>query len=131
MTAPSLRELAHWVLGIAILFGCERLGSLIGKALALPVPGAVVGMLLLLVGLMVYGSVPRGLAKVSAQLLFLLPLLFLPAATGVFFLRDLSLSDWLGLLAAILFGTLISLTLCTLLLRRLLRKTDIVHNNEQ
>ncbi|WP_226644206.1 CidA/LrgA family protein [Microbulbifer variabilis] len=131
MTPPSPREIAHWVLGIAILFGSERLGSLIGTALALPVPGAVVGMLLLLIGLMIYGGVPRGLAKVSAQLLFLLPLLFLPAATGVFFLRNLTLSDWLALLAAILFGTLISLTLCTLLLRHLLKKTDTAHSHDQ
>ena len=56
--------------------------------------------------------VPRGLALVSGQLLRLLALLFLPAAVGVYFLRDLSAGDWLALLAACVLGTLLSLVLC-------------------
>ncbi|GAB2903951.1 CidA/LrgA family protein [Microbulbifer echini] len=128
MKTPILRNVIQWLLGIATLLACECIGSLITDVLALPIPGSVVGMLLLLVGLMIYGGVPRGLAKVSSQLLFLLPLLFLPAATGVFFLRNLTLPDWFALLAAITVGTLISITLCALLLRRLLRKTGAAHD---
>ncbi|MFA0810447.1 CidA/LrgA family protein [Microbulbifer epialgicus] len=130
MTLPSLHNIVHWLIGAAILFGCERLGSLASTILVLPVPGAVVGMLLLLFGLMIYGGVPRGLAQVSGQLLFLLPLLFLPAAVGVFFLRNLTLSDWLALLAAIVVGTVISLVLCALLLRKLLEKSGEVGRDE-
>ncbi|BBM01417.1 CidA/LrgA family protein [Microbulbifer sp. GL-2] len=122
MTPPTLRNIFHWLIGAAILFGCDRLGNLASTALELPVPGAVVGMLLLLFGLVIYGGVPRGLAQVSSQLLFLLPLLFLPAAVGVFFLRDLTLSEWLALIAAIVIGTLVSLALSALLLHRLLDK---------
>ncbi|WHI51357.1 CidA/LrgA family protein [Microbulbifer sp. MLAF003] len=122
MTPPALSNIFHWLIGTAILFGCERLGTLASTMLALPVPGAVVGMLLLLFGLMVNGGVPRGLAQISAQLLFLLPLLFLPAAVGVFFLRDLAPADWLALIAAVVIGTLISLVLCAMLLQRLLNK---------
>ncbi|SHF27593.1 LrgA family protein [Microbulbifer donghaiensis] len=81
-------------------------------------------MLLLLLGLMIYGGVPRGLARVSEQLLRLLALLFLPAAVGVFYLRDLSLQDWLALLAATVVGTLLSLTLCALLLAKFLKRAD-------
>lgn len=117
----ALRPIAHWLGGAAILLGCSLLGDFLSERLALPVPGPVVGMLLLLAGLMVYGSVPRGLALVSSQLLRLLALLFLPAATGVYFLRHLDASDWLALLAATTIGTLLSFTLCALLLKKLLR----------
>jgi len=122
MTPPTLNDIFHWLIGAAILFGCERLGNLASTSLELPVPGAVVGMLLLLFGLVIYGGVPRGLAQVSAQLLFLLPLLFLPPAVGVFFLRNLTPLDWLALIVAIVLGTLVSLTLCALLLHRLFNK---------
>ncbi|MDP5210135.1 CidA/LrgA family protein [Microbulbifer sp. 2205BS26-8] len=105
------------------MFGCERLSDFLSDTLSLPVPGAVVGLLLLLCGLMLYGRVPRGLARISTQLLYLLPLLLLPAAVGVFFLRDLTISDWFALCTAIVFGTLISLTLSALLLRKLLHQS--------
>lgn len=117
-------DIAHWLAGVAILFGCELLGRWIGQGLALPVPGSVIGMLLLLIGLMFYGSVPRGLARVSEQLLRLLALLFLPAAVGVFFLHDLDPADWLGLLAATTLGTLLTLVLSALLLKKLLGPGD-------
>ncbi len=119
----SFRDTAHWLGGAAILLGCQFVGCKISATLSLPVPGSVLGMLLLLLGLMIYGGVPRGLARVSEQLLRLLALLFLPAAVGVFYLRDLSAVDWLGLLAATVFGTLLSLVLCALLLKKLLRKS--------
>ncbi|MCW8125503.1 CidA/LrgA family protein [Microbulbifer halophilus] len=117
----AFRPIAHWLGGAAILLGCSLLGDLLSDRLSLPVPGPVVGMLLLLAGLMIYGSVPRGLALVSSQLLRLLALLFLPAATGVFFLRHLDATDWLAILAATTVGTLLSFTLCALLLKKLLR----------
>lgn len=126
----SPRETVHWLAGAATLLGCSLAGQLLSERLALPVPGSVVGMLLLLVGLMLYGGVPRGLAQVSSQLLRLLALLFLPAAVGVFFLRDLDAGDWLALLAATVFGTLLSFTLCALLLKKLLHNGKGVHGDD-
>lgn len=122
MSAP--RETLHWLSGAAILAACSLAGRLLSERLALPVPGSVVGMLLLLAGLLLYGGVPRGLALVSSQLLRLLALLFLPAAVGVFFLRDLDAGDWLALLAATTIGTLLSFTLCALLLKKLLSNAE-------
>ncbi|WP_346838157.1 CidA/LrgA family protein [Microbulbifer sp. SAOS-129_SWC] len=115
-----LRSAGHWLAGAAALCACNLLGQKISDALALPVPGSVVGMLILLIALMLYGGIPRGVGMVSGQLLRLLALLFLPAAVGIYFVRDLSARDWLGLLAATTVGTLLSLTLCALLLKKLL-----------
>lgn len=117
-----LRSLIQWSTGAAILLGCNFAGRHISQTFALPIPGSVVGMLLLLFGLTIYGRVPQGLAIVSGQLLRLLALLFLPAAAGVFFLEGLSPRDWLALFAALTFGTLISLVLCALLMQKLLGK---------
>lgn len=110
----------HWIVGAATLLGCAQVGRLISQTFSLPVPGSVVGMLLLLLGMMLYGGVPRGVALVSEQLLRLLALLFLPAAVGLFYVRDLAPTDWLALLAATVAGTLLSLLLCALLLKKLL-----------
>ena len=122
--APLLETARHWLSGAAILVACHWLGNRLGDISGLPLPGSVLGMLLLLIGMMVYGGVPRGLALVSEQLLRLLALLFLPAAAGIFFVRNLSDTDWLALLAATTIGTLISFTLCALLLNKLLRRPD-------
>jgi holin-like protein len=114
----------QWLAGAALLLFCERLGNWISNALTLPVPGSVIGMLLLLAGLIGCGRVPRGLTQVSEQLLRYLALLFLPAAVGVFYLQDLSTHDWLALAAATIFGTLLSLILCALLLQKLLQRAE-------
>jgi len=134
MSPPRLHQFisdcAHWLAGAAVLAGCNLLGQRISDALSLPIPGAVMGMLLLLIALLLYGGVPRGVARVSAQLLRLLALLFLPAAVGMYFVRDLTPRDWLALLAATTVGTLISLTLCALLLKKLLRDTGKDHGDD-
>jgi holin-like protein len=115
------RKSAQWLAGAALLLACELSGRAIANLISLPIPGSVIGMLLLLLALMIYGRVPRGLGRVSEQLLRYLVLIFLPAAAGVFFLRGIAPGDWLALAAAMIFGTLISLTLSALLLNRLIR----------
>lgn len=119
---PALKAAAHWLGGAAILVICELLGRGIAALLPIAVPGSVIGMLLLLLGLMIYGRVPRGLAVVSEQLLRILVLIFLPAAVGIYFLRDLSGGDWLALFTAMVLGTLITLTLTALLLNALISR---------
>ncbi|MFV8780785.1 CidA/LrgA family protein [Microbulbifer sp. SA54] len=120
---PTLKAAVNWLGGAAILVTFELIGRSLAAVLPIPVPGSVLGMLLLLLGLMVYGKVPRGLALVSEQLLKLLVLIFLPAAVGIYFLRDLSPRDWFALFAAMTVGTLVTLTLSGLLLNALLRRT--------
>lgn len=119
---PAVKVAAHCLGGAALLITFELLGRALAAQLPFPVPGSVLGMLLLLLGLMVYGGVPRGLALVSEQLLRLLVLIFLPAAVGIYFLRDLSGRDWFALFAAMVVGTLVSLILSALLLNTLLKR---------
>ncbi|WP_444895678.1 CidA/LrgA family protein [Microbulbifer sp. SSSA005] len=120
MSKSTLHNILHWLGGAATLVACTWLGNFTSSSLSLPIPGSVIGMLMLLVILVFNGGAPTGLAKVSSQLLYLLPLLLLPAAVGVFFFQGLTLSDWLALIAAIVIGTLVSIAICAQLLKKLL-----------
>ncbi|WP_160151995.1 CidA/LrgA family protein [Microbulbifer sp. ALW1] len=123
-TVIALKKAALWISGAVLLLAFDLLGRTLVGSLSLPVPGPVLGMLLLLLALMLYGRVPRGLALVGEQILRLLVLIFLPATVGIYFLRDLAGGDWLALIAAMIIGTLISLTLTALLLARLIRRSS-------
>ncbi|WP_078083034.1 CidA/LrgA family protein [Microbulbifer mangrovi] len=117
-----LKAFPRWLMGAGLLLGFDLTGRSLSAAFALPVPGPVLGMLLLLLTLILYGRIPRGLAEVAVQILRLLVLILLPATVGIYFLQQLSIRDWLTLAIAMLVGTLISFTLTALLLQRLLRR---------
>ncbi|WP_299594042.1 CidA/LrgA family protein [uncultured Microbulbifer sp.] len=118
----QLKKLPRWLLGAGLLVAFDLTGRTLTSALSLPVPGPVLGMLLLLLALMLYGRVPRGLAEVAEQLLRYLVLILLPATVGIYFLRDLAINDWIALAVAMVVGTLISFTLTALLLNHLIRR---------
>jgi holin-like protein len=65
-----------------LLFQCA--GEVLVRALRLPFPGPVLGMLLLLIALLVRGrGLPAGLHEAGHGILRHLSLLFLPAGVGV------------------------------------------------
>jgi len=68
---------------LTLIFCCQLLGELFIGATGLPVPGPVVGMFLLFVGLLVRGGIPEGLGRVGDALISNLSLLFIPAGVGV------------------------------------------------
>lgn len=53
--------------GFCVLLLCQFLGEVIGRALVLPVPGPVLGMLILLLGLMVRGRMRKRLLSESER----------------------------------------------------------------
>ena len=67
---------------LTVILGCQLAGELIAAAAGLPLPGPVLGMVILFAGLMFRG-LPRGLATVADALLGNLSLLFVPAGVGV------------------------------------------------
>ena len=78
------------VLGFAILLVCQLLGEIASRGLALPVPGPVLGLVLLVAGLAVWGRgrtdddvAASPVARVGDGLLANLGLLFVPAGVGV------------------------------------------------
>jgi putative effector of murein hydrolase LrgA (UPF0299 family) len=107
----------------ALLLVFQLLGEVAVQALSLPLPGPLVGMLLLLAVLVVRGALPEALADAAKALLSHLMLLFIPAVTGVMMYFDRIGREWLPFLAACILGAAVTLTVTALTLRWMLRVT--------
>ncbi|WP_448207663.1 CidA/LrgA family protein [Azospirillum sp. sgz302134] len=68
---------------LTVLLLCQLAGELIARLLHLPIPGPVIGMVLLFLGLLVRGGVPMPLQETAGGILRHLSLLFVPAGVGV------------------------------------------------
>ena len=72
------------IAGLLVLLGCQLAGEFLVDLLGVPVPGPVVGMVILLVVLRLREPSPgSGLVRVAEGLLRHLSLLFVPAGVGV------------------------------------------------
>jgi holin-like protein len=69
--------------GLIILLGFQGAGELISRLFMLPIPGPVIGLVLLLVFLIRRGKVDAPIDTVASALTRHLGLLFVPAAVGV------------------------------------------------
>ncbi|NKN34293.1 CidA/LrgA family protein [Marichromatium bheemlicum] len=94
---------------LTLILTCQLLGESIVLLFDLPLPGPVLGMLLLFLWLLVRGGVSVPVAEAADGLLAHLPLLFIPAGVGVMVHWALLRAHWQALGAALLLGTLIAL----------------------
>jgi len=111
----GLRGLAY-----LLLFQCA--GELLARGLHAPLPGPVLGLLLLLLGLNVR-SLREPVAAAAELLLNHLSLLFVPVGVGVMTHLDLIGQYGLRMLLAIAVSTWIGLAVTALVLKALLRTT--------
>lgn len=104
------------LLGFTWLLALQTLGELLSRALALPFPGPVVGMVLLLAALNI-PAVRRSVGQCADFLLSHLSLLFVPVGVGV--MTHLSLLGQYGLriMVVILVSTWVGLAVTALVLR--------------
>ncbi|RZJ26667.1 MAG: CidA/LrgA family protein [Haliea sp.] len=109
--------------GLAWLLLLQSIGELLSRALSLPFPGPVVGMILLLLALN-WALVREPVAACADFLLAHLSLLFVPVGVGV--MTHLSLITEYGgrLLLVIGLSTLIGLLVTALVLNALGRRGD-------
>jgi holin-like protein len=106
---------------VALLLVCQLIGEVIQKASGLPLPGPVIGMVILFIGLLIRGEVPEALGSVTKNLLDNLALLFVPAGVGVLTHLALIEDEWLPITLALVLSTLITIAVTALLLSWLLR----------
>ncbi|MGD2081338.1 MAG: CidA/LrgA family protein [Chromatiales bacterium] len=104
---------------LAVLLLCQLAGELMVVVLGWPVPGPVVGMALLFLGLVIRGGVPQPLADTANGLLAQLSLLFVPAGVGVMTHLRLLGDQWLPLTASLLVSTLLTIAVTGWLMQRL------------
>ncbi|WP_415905228.1 CidA/LrgA family protein [Neptuniibacter sp. QD48_55] len=103
--------------GFLILLVCQLVGELIVTAAIVPIPGSVVGMVLLLVGLIIRGEVPEGLRVTAEGLLKVLPLLLVPAGVGLMNYFGVLSDYWLELMVSLFVSTLITMFVVAFLLK--------------
>ena len=103
--------------GLLILLLFQCLGEALKAWLNVSLPGPVLGMLLLFIGLCVYRDIPSSLIKSSQMLIPMLALMFLPASAGLFFLGAQFDDQWLAIIAAVIIGSLLSLTFNGLIMK--------------
>ncbi len=97
-----------FIIAFAALLAFQLVGELLVHFFAIPLPGPLAGMLLLLIALIVRKRVPPALATTSSWLISHLMLLFVPAVAGVMLYFDQLKEEWLPFIAAGVFGTLIT-----------------------
>jgi holin-like protein len=114
---------ATMLYAITTLFLCQLAGELLVQWLSLPIPGPLIGMLLLFIALLVRGGVPEALSETSSHLLRNLMLLFIPAVTGVMLHFERVGREWLPFLAAGIVGAAFTMTVTALTLRWMIRIT--------
>ncbi len=109
---------------LTLIFSCQLAGELLKATFGLPIPGPVLGMMLLLAGLMMRGGVPPGLAKVGDAFLSNLSLMFVPAGVGVM-LHVTLIGDQALAISIALVGSTLATIAVTALLMRLLTRTGV------
>lgn len=96
----------------------ERMAALVG----LPLPGGLVGMVILLVALLVRGRLDDGLRLASQTLLRHLMLLFLPVLAGIVTLGPQLRYQWLPFLLSCVVATGLTMWVTAWTLRQMLRR---------
>ncbi|HGF4014821.1 CidA/LrgA family protein [Burkholderia sp. KCJ3K979] len=94
---------------LSILLVSQLVGELLAQLTHAPIPGPLIGMLLLLGVLMWKGGPSQELEGFGRSLLSWLAMLFVPAATGLITEFDRLAADWWRIAAAIFVSTLLGL----------------------
>lgn len=109
---------------ITVLLVCQLAGEVVARAAGLPIPGPVLGMVLLFVGLLVRGRVPADLATTAGALLENLALLFVPAGVGVMVHLPLLSREYPAIVAALIGSTLLTILVTAAVMNALLRREE-------
>jgi putative effector of murein hydrolase LrgA (UPF0299 family) len=108
---------------LTLILVCQLIGEACVLFAGLPVPGPVLGMLLLLAWLFLRGDLPESVGRTADTLLSHLSLLFVPAGVGVLVHWERVRGQWAAIAAALVLGTLITLAVTALTMMAVSRLT--------
>ncbi len=109
---------------LTVLLVCQLAGEVIARASGIPLPGPVIGMAILFVGLMIRGGVPEPLQQTTKAILDHLSLLFVPAGVGVMLYLPLIADEWLPISSAIIVGTLVTIAATAWVMAAVLKRSE-------
>ncbi|WP_306604338.1 CidA/LrgA family protein [Azonexus sp.] len=106
---------------LTLLLLCQLIGEVLAHWLGLPVPGPVIGMILLFLILVLRQGPGEELRSTSQNLLQHLSLLFVPAGTGIVLHLTRVGDEWLALLLSLLISTVLTLIVTAWVMQLCLR----------
>lgn len=106
---------------IAALLLLQLLGTIVIRLTGIPLPGPVVGMLLLFVYLLWRGATPKPFERTAQGLLQNLALLFVPAGVGIIAHLHAVADQWIALSVTIVASAAITLVVTAATLHWLLK----------
>lgn len=102
---------------MTLLLVCQLIGEVAVRALAVAIPGPVLGMLLMFTVLCGVRRVPEQVGSTADNLLGHLSILFVPAGVGVMSHQRLLGDEWLPILVAVAGSTVVALMVTAGVLR--------------
>ena len=108
---------------ITLLLIYQLAGEVSVRLLGLPVPGPVVGMVMLFITLMIRGQMVKAVEPASSALLGHLSLLFVPAGVGLIVHFNRLGNEWLPISVTLLLSTIITMAVTALVMQWVTRLT--------
>ncbi len=109
------------IIGLLVLIAYHQTGEALMLWMNWPIPGSVVGMLLLFISLLLFNSPPKPIQRSAEFLLRHLALFFVPAGVGLMLLFELIKAQWLAMLVSMVLSTFISLIFTALVMQMMLK----------
>lgn len=108
---------------VTVLFVMQAAGEVLVRLTGVPLPGPLIGMLLMLIALMAYGRVPAGLRDTCHHGLKHLMLLFVPLVAGIMLYVGPLGREWIPFLLACVGGVGLTVVVTAVTLRWMIRIT--------
>ncbi|MGE0737302.1 MAG: CidA/LrgA family protein [Alphaproteobacteria bacterium] len=109
---------------LVLILLCQLAGETAARLADLPIPGPVLGAVLLFLILALRRRVDEPLNVTATTLLSHLSLLFVPAGVGVIVHLERLRSEWLALGAALLLSTMLTIVVAALVFRLVARRLE-------
>lgn len=114
-----MQRLIRLLLAFALLYGFLVVGRFVTSLAALPIPGSVVGMVLLVAALRLRLLSPEAVEEAAGPLLRHMALFFVPPGVALLLFADVLREEWLPIAAGGVVSTLAVLFLVGFLQQRL------------
>ena len=95
--------------GITLLLVYQLVGEITVRLMNVPIPGPVLGMVMLFLTLMIRGRAPASVDQASSALLSHLSLLFGPAGVGMMAHFGRIADEWLPITLSLLLSTIVTM----------------------
>ncbi len=106
-----------YLLNLLLIIAFQLSGEAIHQRFHTPIPGAIIGMALFFIFLVLFKGGPTSLQRTGSHLLKHLPLFFIPAGAGLMAYSHALSEHFLAISLALVIGTLFTLIIMLCLLK--------------